>query len=264
MGCIDFHTHAFPDALARRAVASLEESGNITAYSDGTIKGLLASMDAASIERAVLCSIATRPGQFGDILAWSAAVRSERIIPLPSVLPRDDQHLAHVRQVHAQGFAGIKMHSYYQNYRLDDPALFPLYEELSELGMLLVIHAGFDIAFPRERRADPARIDVVTRRWPKLQLIATHVGGWDDWDEVERLLIGRPVYLELSFGTYFLPAERLKRLLMAHPQEYLLFGSDSPWTDQKKSLEGLRALGLPQELFERITYGNARRLLDRL
>ena len=107
MGCIDFHTHAFPDALARRAVASLEESGNITAYSDGTIKGLLASMDAASIERAVLCSIATRPGQFGDILAWSAAVRSERIIPLPSVHPRDEQHLAHVRQVHAQGFAGL-------------------------------------------------------------------------------------------------------------------------------------------------------------
>lgn len=262
MSYIDFHTHAFPDALAQRAVVSLEESGNISAYGDGTIAGLLASMDAAGIERSVLCSIATRPSQFEDILAWSAAIRSERIIPLPSVHPRDENLLAHVRQVYAQGFTGIKMHSFYQDYVLDDPALFPLYDELSKLGMLLVIHAGFDIAFPRERKADPARIDAVCRRWPELQLIATHVGGWDDWDEVERLLIGRPVYLELSFGTDFLPAERLKRLLLAHPPEYLLFGSDSPWTDQKKSLEGLRALHLPQELFDGITSGNARRLLS--
>lgn len=264
MGIIDFHTHAFPDALARRAVASLEESGNISAYGDGTIKGLLASMDAAGIERSVLCSIATRPAQFDDILAWSAAVRSERIIPLPSVHPRDEKLLTRIREVHGQGFAGIKMHSFYQDYLLDDPALFPLYEELSELGLLLVIHAGFDIAFPRQRKADPARIDAVIRRWPKLKLIATHVGGWDDWDEVERLLVGRPVYLELSFGTDFLPQERLKRLLLAHPQEYLLFGSDSPWTDQKKSLEGLRSLSLPQELFDRITSGNARHLLKGL
>lgn len=264
MGFIDFHTHAFPDTLARRALASLEQSGNINAYGDGTIKGLLASMDAAGIERSVLCSIATRPGQFDDILAWSAAVRSERIITLPSVHPRDEKLIAHVRQVHSEGFAGIKMHAYYQNYILDDPALFPLYEELSGLGMLLVIHAGFDIAFPRERKADPARINAITRRWPMLKLIATHVGGWDDWDEVERLLIGRPVYLELSFGTDFLPQERLKRLLLAHPQEYLLFGSDSPWTDQKKSLEGLQALNLPQRLFDRITSGNARQLLSGL
>lgn len=264
MGYIDFHTHAFPDALAHRAVSSLEESGNIKAYGEGTIQSLLASMDAAGIEQSVLCSIATRPAQFADILQWSLAIRSERIIPLPSVHPRDELLLEHVRTVHALGLAGIKVHCFYQDFFLDDPALFPLYEELSNLGMLLVIHAGYDIAFPRERRADPARIDRVTRRWPKLKLIATHVGGWEEWDEVERLLIGRPVYLELSFGTDFMPAERLKRLLLAHPQEYLLFGSDSPWTDQKKSLEALRNLDLPQDLFERITSGNARRLLGNL
>ncbi len=263
MGIIDFHTHAFPDSLAHRAVGSLEESGNIRAYSDGTIQGLLACMDAAGIEQSVLCSIATRPVQFEDILSWSAAIRSARIIPLPSVHPQDPQLLEHVRMVHAQGFAGIKMHSYYQNYSLNDPELFPLYGLLSELGLLLVIHAGFDIAFPRERKAAPAQIAEVCGRWPDLKLIATHVGGWDDWDEVERLLIGRPVYLELSFGTDFLPPERLKRFLLSHPQEYLLFGSDSPWTDQKKSLEDLRSLALPQALFERITSGNARRLLGR-
>lgn len=263
MHCIDFHTHAFPDALARRAVSSLEESGGITAYSDGSIKGLLNSMDRAGIEQALLCSIATRPAQFDDILNWSAAIRSERIIPLPSVHPRDEQLLTHTRLVHAQGFAGIKMHSFYQDFYLDDPALFPLYEELCTLDMLLVIHAGFDIAFPRERKADPARIAAVTQRWPELKLIATHLGGWEDWDEVERLLIGRPVYLELSFGADFLPAERFKRMLLAHPPEYLLFGSDSPWADQKKSLAALHTLQLPQDLLERILSGNACRLLAR-
>lgn len=261
MDCIDFHTHAFPDALASRAISSLEQSGGLRAHSDGSIAGLLASMDRAGIGQAVLCSIATRPGQFGDILRWSAAIRSERIIPLPSVHPQDPLLLEHVRQVHTQGFVGIKMHAYYQDFDLDDPALAPLYEELSALDLLLVIHTGFDIAFPRRRRADAARVVALAEVWPELRLVATHLGGWDDWDEAERLLIGRPICLELSLGVHALPAERLRRLLLAHPQDYLLFGSDSPWADQAASLEALRALELPQSLFARITGGNARRLL---
>ncbi len=261
MDCIDFHTHAFPDALARRAVASLEENGGIEAHSDGSVGGLLASMDRAGIGQAVLCSIATRPGQFEDILHWSTAIRSERIVPLPSVHPRDPQWLERVRTVHAQGFVGIKMHSYYQDFDLDEPALFPLYDELSVLGLVLVVHTGFDIAFPRQRRADAARTVALAARWPRLKLVATHLGGWDDWDEAERLLIGRPIHLELSLGLHALPPEHLRRLLLAHPQDYLLFGSDSPWSDQAASLAILRALRLPPALFDRITGGNARRLL---
>ena len=65
---IDCHTHAFPDALAERAMAQLlAETDSVTAFLDGKLSSLLASMDANNIEKSVLCSIATKPSQFEPI-----------------------------------------------------------------------------------------------------------------------------------------------------------------------------------------------------
>ncbi|WP_319587186.1 hypothetical protein [uncultured Desulfobulbus sp.] len=113
-GYIDIHTHAFPDPIAKVAIPSLEKEGGIKAYLDGTVAGLLASMDRAGIEQSVLCSIATRPEQFAPILEWSKEIRSERIVPFPSLHPNDPLLLEHLQTVHDEGFKGIKMHSYYQ------------------------------------------------------------------------------------------------------------------------------------------------------
>jgi hypothetical protein len=69
-GITDFHTHAFPDALATRAIRALEaETDRVKARLDGRISSLLRSMDYAGIRRSVICSIATKPEQFDSILA---------------------------------------------------------------------------------------------------------------------------------------------------------------------------------------------------
>jgi len=260
-GSIDIHTHAFPDPIAKIAIPALEREGGIKAYLDGTVAGLLASMDRSGVEQSVLCSIATRPEQFAPILEWSKEIRSDRIVPFPSLHPEDPQLVDHLETIHNEGFKGVKMHSYYQEYFLDDPALYELYERMSELGTILVIHAGYDIAFPRIRKADPQRILAVCQRFPKLKLIATHLGGWDEWADVRTLLTGKPIYMELSFALDFLDQKRLREIMLAHPPEYLLFGTDSPWTDQATTLKMLAKLGLPEPLFEQIVSGNARKLL---
>jgi uncharacterized protein len=259
---IDFHTHAFPDPIAKVAIPTLEQEGGIKAYLDGTVSALLDSMDRSGIEQSVLCSIATRPEQFAPILEWSKQIRSERIVPFPSLHPNDPDLLAHLQLIHDEGFKGVKMHSYYQDYFLDDPNLDELYERMSALGMILVIHAGYDIAFPRIRKADPRRILAVCRRFPRLKLIATHLGGWDEWADVRALLTGEPIYMELSFALDFLDQEQIRDILLSHPPEYLLFGTDSPWTEQAATLEKLAKLALPEPLFGQITGDNARRLLD--
>jgi predicted TIM-barrel fold metal-dependent hydrolase len=261
-GITDIHTHAFPDQIARVAIPALEREGNIKAYLNGTVADLIDSMDRSGIERSVLCSIATRPEQFQPILEWSNTIRSERIIPFPSLHPQDPDLLDHLQLIHDLGFKGVKMHPYYQDYFLDDYNLFALYERMSELGMILVIHAGYDIAFPRIRRADPQRIVDVCRQFPGLKMIATHLGGWDEWKDVRALLTGKPIYMEISFAVDFLDQIRLKDILLNHPPEYLLYGTDSPWTDQATTLKMLAKLGLPDSLFEQIVSGNARRLLD--
>ena len=260
-GIIDIHTHAFPDPIAAKAIPALEKVGNIKAYLDGTVSALLASMDRSGIDQSVVCSIATRPDQFAAIVDWSQTIRSERIIPFPSLHPGDPQLLEHLQLLHDLGFKGVKMHPYYQDYFLDDDGLTAFYGKMSALGMVLVIHAGYDIAFPRIRRADPQRILEVCRQFPELKLIATHLGGWDEWKDVRRLLTGEPIYMEISFALDFLDQIRLRDILLSHPPEYLLFGTDSPWTDQATTLKMLGKLKLPEALFAQITGTNAQRLL---
>ncbi len=261
-GVIDIHTHAFPDQIAHIAIPVLEREGQIKAYLKGTVTDLLNSMDRSGIESSAVCSIATRPEQFQPILDWSREIRSDRIIPFPSLHPKDPHLLDHLQRLHDEGFKGIKMHPYYQDYFLDDHTLFGLYERLSELGMILVIHAGYDIAYPRIRRADPQRILDVCRRFPQLKLIATHLGGWDEWADVRALLTGHPIYMEISFALDFLDQIRLRDIILNHPPEYLLFGTDSPWSDQGTTLKMLSKLALPAPLFQAMINGNARRLLN--
>ena len=241
--------------------ALLAETDEVKAWRDGRVSSLLASMDRSGIDRAVLCSIATKPEQFGRILAWSKSVRSERIIPFPSVHPADPDVLEHVDEIAKAGFKGIKFHPYYQDFQIDDRRLFPMYEALSSHGLMAVFHTGFDIAFPRIRLADPARIVAVADEFPELKLIATHLGAWEDWDEVERRMCGRRIYMEISFGLEALGRERGREIILKHPREYVLFGTDSPWTDQADTLALFRELGLGDEWERAVLSANAERLL---
>ena len=258
---IDVHAHAFPDALAVRAMAHLEAEGDIRGCHDGTVAGLLCRMDEAGVERSVICSIATKPSQFEPILQWSLAVAGSRLVPLASVHPDDPDVVAHLGSIRDAGLRGIKLHPYYQDFALDEERLAPIWSTCAELGLLVVPHCGQDIAFAADDRAAPERLRRVLDTWPELQLVATHLGGWRLWDEAEQYLIGRPVYLETSMTHRWGDAEQLARLVRAHPPEYLLFGSDSPWGTPADDVAWLRSLGLGDERETLLLGGNAARLL---
>ncbi len=260
-GYIDFHTHAFPDQIAPMAIQALEKKGNVKAYLNGTVTDLLSSMDRAGIERSVVCSIATRPEQFKPIFDWSLAIRSKRIIPLPSIHPQDPKKFSRLEKIKNHGFIGLKMHPYYQDFFLDDPELMDFYRQVDKLGLLLVMHTGYDIGYPRIRRADPEKILKVLQEIPELQLITTHLGGWNEWTDVRNLLTGRPIYMEISFALDFLDQIRLRELIEQHPPEFILLGTDSPWADQETTLKMLDKLDLDPDLFKRIVRENALKLL---
>lgn len=258
---LDFHTHAFPDALAERAMAMLEQGGSIQARLDGKVSSLLRSMDDAGIETSVVASIATKPEQFPSILKWSKAIASARLIPFPSVHPDDPQAAEGIRLIAAEGLQGIKLHPYYQAFDLGEERMLPIYEALARSGLILLCHTGFDFAFPHVRRCDPPRILKIVERFPELKLVTSHLGGWRDWDRVRECLLGKPIYMEISFSIELLGDGPARDLLLAHPQDYLLFGTDSPWAGQKETVAAVRRLGLGAGLEARTFSENARRLL---
>jgi hypothetical protein len=258
---IDFHVHAFPDALAKRAIAQLESGVRVKARLDGSIGGLLASMDRAGVRASVICSIATKPSQFESILAWSASIASERILPFASVHPADPLLAERPAQIAAAGLKGVKLHPFYQEFAIDDPALDPLYAGLAEHGLIALFHAGYDIGYAFADLADPERILALSKRFPTLKIVAAHLGGWMQWDRVERFLVGRPVWLEFSYSLQFLPIPQARKLILGHDPGRLLFGSDSPWDDQAEALGLIPALGLPDDLHDAIRSRNAAALL---
>jgi hypothetical protein len=96
---------------------------------------------------------------------------------------------------------------------------------------------------------------------PNLRLVATHTGAWEDWDEVERHLLGKPISMEISMSLEWLGLKRGRELLAAHPADRILFGTDSPWASQAETLRLARALNLDPERERRLLWENALALL---
>jgi predicted TIM-barrel fold metal-dependent hydrolase len=219
-------------------------------------------MDRSGIEKSVVCSIATKPSHFESIFEWSKNIRSERIIPLPSIHPDDNKAEERITMIKKEGFSGLKMHPYYQDFVLDEPRMLRIYEKASQENLLLVMHTGFDFAFERIRKADPERIIKVVDMFPCLKLILTHLGAWEDWDGVEKFIAGKKIFMEISFSLEFIDRQKARNIILKHPQEYVLFGTDSPWTDQEKTLELFRNLSLGERLETLILRKNALSLLN--
>ena len=260
-GAIDFHTHAFPDALAAGALSSLHDLTDERACLDGRLSSLLESMDRAGISMSVICCIATRPGQFDSILRWCEQIASERIIPFASVHPDDDEIAKKIRRIRRAGLKGVKLHPYYQDFVADEDRTMRIDRCLCDEGLILVSHAGYDFAFERDDRACPGRLVGVKEQLPELQLVISHLGGWQAWDEAEQVVVGKEIYMEISYSLQYLQKERASRMILEHPAEYVLFGTDSPWGDQADGVRMLRELDLGAERTELILTGNATKLL---
>lgn len=258
---VDFHAHAFPDDLAGRAVSRIRGLSGIHPASDGTVSGLLSSMDAAGIGKSIVLSIATKPAHFDSILEWSRSIASDRIVPFLSVHPSDPRAAEKVRITHEEGFSGMKFHPYYQDFILDSDRMNPIYEALQKYGLFCVSHTGFDHAYPFIRKADPQRIANVLKRFPGLKFVATHLGGWKDWDLVAEHLLSERLFVDIAYSLEFMPPEKAKNLILSFPSDRILFGSDSPWADQTAALGLLSGLGLPEKIVSAIASENAERLL---
>jgi len=265
-GITDFHAHAFPDELAPRAMQTLGAAAphEARAHLDGTVADLLRSMDRAGVRRSVLCNVATAPWQTGPILAWALRVRSGRIVPFGSVHPDGPDAPGDAARIAAAGLAGIKLHPQYQNFAFDEPRMKPLYEAIAESGLILLVHAGQDMAYPPDdERAAPRRLLKVHEAFPTIPLVAAHMGGWQRWAEAARTLAGTGVYLETSYSLDRANPDELARLLELHPIERILFGTDSPWQDQGRMIELVRRTWPSPADQEAVLAGNAQRLLAR-
>ncbi len=261
---IDFHTHIFPDALAARAIKQLAECGDGSAYyADGTARGLRQSMQQAGITKSVTLPVSTKAAQTPTINTICIELRDSGLIQFGTLHPDYPDWDTEIARLVEAGIRGVKFHPDYQLFYVDEERMFPLYQKMAEGGLIALFHTGEDIAFQPPFRAPPDRMARVLDHVPDLVVVAAHFGGYKMWDEVERHLVGRPLYLDTSFTLPYLPAEDFVRMARCHGVERILFGTDSPWADQTDELTRLLATGLTNAELDAVCHQNAERLLDR-
>ncbi len=184
----DFHTHIFADSLAPRARAALEESaaGLYKPFHDMTLKGLIESMDEAGIHRSVVLPVITKRSQTEKVCEWAASIQSERITSFGGIFPLGEDYREQIDFVCSLGLKGIKLHAEYQNFVLDDERMLKVYDYAFEKGLIVVHHAGFDPAFPAPFKTSPKQFARVIGELKGGEMIAAHLGGQRQWDDVER------------------------------------------------------------------------------
>ncbi len=260
---IDFHTHAFPDAIASRAIAKLAQaSGGLTPYTDGTIDGLCASMQQSGVDMAVVLSIATNAHQQQHVNDFAAAINDRaQVIAFGSVFPDAPDALDELDRIKALGLKGVKLHPDYQGFNVDDPKMKPLYQKISSLGLITVFHAGFDYGFCPPYGATPDKMETAIG-WFDSPVVAAHWGGINCGEEVIKRLCGREnLYFDTSFGYSMMPRCIAESILEKQGADHMLFGTDSPWHTAPMEWRLLDTLGLSDSEREAIAYGNAKQLL---
>jgi len=262
---IDAHAHAFPDAIAAHAISTLCRQGiwqEMRNFHDGTLRGLLASMDTAGIRRAFLCSVATKPTQVEKITNWLAqvAIANDRIIPFASIHPAYDEPEREVERIAGLGLRGLKFHPQYMDCAVDDPRCLRIARAAASAGLMFTLHAGYHPAFDKHDVGSPRRLRRLHDAVPDLTIIACHLGGMDDWQGVMDFLVGSNIYLETSFGPSYCPLDIFETILARHDPHRILFGTDSPWQDQAKELADFKRLPFSPEGIELALSTNAARL----
>lgn len=237
---IDFHTHIFPDNLARKAMLTMAERSYLPFYSDGSAEGLIKSMKEAEITHSVVCNIAVKPGQSENVLRFAIETKEKYqtaetpcLIPFGSVHPFEPDWKEQLNKVRKNGLYGIKLHPDYQGFYINDPAMEPFYLEAIRLGLVMVFHAGVDAGYPEPVHADVRRIMDVLPVLEKGKVILAHMGGYLMERETLKYLCRREVYFDTSYNLDKLEIETAREIIRRHSPERLVFGTDTPWVDMK-------------------------------
>ena len=265
MRYIDFHVHAFADKIAERTMKTLSETAQETPFTNGTLSDTESHMKAWNIDGYVLLPIATKPTQHLVCNNWSASCKSEHIFPFGSVHPDGEDVFQELERIKALGLYGVKLHPDYQGFFADEERIFPIYRKCGELGLPVILHAGFDPLSPNEIHCSPERAVKALESAPDTKFILAHMGGNQLWKEVETILAGNFENLWLDtavVASHMQDDALLFRIIEKHGYDKILFASDCPWDSPALTVQKIKRLGLTPQQEQAIFAGNAEKLLN--
>ena len=216
------------------------------------------------ITRSVVLPVATKPSQVPVINRGCELLKSSSIIPFGALHPQTPNIEEEIAFLIEHGIQGIKFHPEYQDFYIDSPVFFPVYEQLQAAGLIVIFHAGKDPGPFSCDHALPTALHTVLRNFPAMRIVAAHMGGWKLWQEVEERLCGKPIYFDTSAVSEYLAPNDFIRMIRKHGVERILFGTDSPWFDQGATRKWIGEMDISDSEKELIFYKNGEDLLNQV
>lgn len=257
----------FVEALAKywnRAWEPTDEANVVTGFKDAGVEVVLVAFDIESVVGAPPCSndyVAAFRDRHRDVVlqAWGA------VDPLKGTAAIAEAE----RAVRDLGVLGFHFHPIMGHFRVDDPALRPLFDAICSLGAPVMIDVGttgMGAGMPgglgsRIEHAHPLAIDHLAAQFPDLTIIASHP-GWPWIEEMTAVALHKGnVYWELSgWAPKYFP-DSLVRDVRGRLRDKIMFGSDHPSLPYQRILDEWAGLGLKDEVLAQVFAGNAERVL---
>lgn len=258
---IDFHTHCFPDSIAKHAMDKLSNNGEMEYFTDGTAEDLRFQMQRAGIKHSVVLNIATKPGQEKSVNDFAMEINSEELIAFGSINPKSENAIDEVEKLKKRGLKGVKFHPEYQSFDMEDKSFYPIFEACYEMNLIMSFHSGKDIAFADTNYAHPAAMLKLCKHLPEAKIVLAHLGGWQQWVEVSEILVESTCFMDTSFTAGFIDPNLMADIIINHGIGKIVFGSDAPWASFKQSIDFIDGLSLSSADKDQIFYENAAQLL---
>ena len=256
----DMHAHIFPQKISEKATLSIGKFYDIKmSYSVGESERLIAAEQQIGTKRALVCSVATTPKQ---VVSINNFIKEEcdanpMFYGFASLHGDYEDIAGEVDRIIGMGLHGVKLHSDFQKTALDSPRSYRIFEAI-EGRLPVLVHMG-DY---RHDYSHPTMLVKVMRDFPKLKVLASHLGGFAAWDEAEAVLRGSDnVRFDTSSAIGMMSPERAVRLIRHYGVERCMFGSDFPMWNPAKEAEILLSLGFSFEEYQMLFAGNAKAFL---
>ncbi len=229
------------------------------------IADLVESMSKNSVDHALIMGVSWHdPVILGDNNAFVA----QCVLNNPDLLkglyipdPRAPVKAAkEIEDLDSSVFAGVKLLPAWQEVKMDDPALAPIWDVLEAREMPVMIHVDH---ITQSLDADtPFRLLTLLEKRPALKVLASHMGGllclYALMPEIKRTI------RNCRFVTSVSATMEMVAFAASVNADNIIFGTDFPFNhsgDQASPLRALRELGLAPEDEKKILAENAAKFL---
>lgn len=256
---IDSHVHIFPDKIAEKAVAGIGDFYGLNMNYDGRLDTVLLEGRKAGIDKFVILSVATVPAQVQGInnyLASCVKKHSDRLIGFCAMHPDYPDIEAETERALEAGLRGIKLHPDFQRFDIDSEKACEVYKAASGK-MPVLLHTGDK----RTGWSKPEKMARMIDRFPDVDFIASHFGGWSEWERTPDVYKGKNVYVDTSSSLYAMSPEEACDMIHAFGVEHVLFGTDYPMWKMEDEVERFNRIPLTEDERDMILHRNLENLL---